>query len=91
MMSNLLPVGHVWRYREVRIKGKAYAHRQCGKCGRDFVKLPGSKRWTAVYVGLLEFVPLEDATNSRWMAEVCPGRPLPGERYAARSKRSDSS
>lgn len=88
-MSNLLPVGHVWRYREVRIKGKAYAHRQCGKCGRDFVKLPGSERWTAVYVGLLEFVPLEDETNSRWMAEVCPGRPLPGERNAAGSKRSD--
>jgi hypothetical protein len=86
-MSNLLPVGHVWSYREVQIKGKAYAHRQCRKCGRDFVMLPGSARWTAVHVGVFEFVPLEDDTNSRWMSQLCPGRPLPGERNAA-SKRS---
>jgi len=89
-MSNRLPDGHVWKRRELDFDGKAYLHHHCENCGRDFVKPKDVERWSAVYVGVFEFAPLEDGLNLRWLSEACPGRRLPEDRNEVRCRRPAS-
>jgi ribosomal protein S27AE len=75
--TNSLPVGHKWITHAIEIDQCIYAHRQCVRCGRDFVMPAHVGKWTAVHVGIFNFSPLDQATNQRWLAEECPGRWLP--------------
>ena len=86
-MSNRLPDGHVWRRRELDIDGEEYSQRHCQNCGRDFVTKTRLEQWHAVYVGVFEFIPLEQDMNSRWLNEPCPGRRLPEEYNELRSRK----
>jgi hypothetical protein len=86
-MSNRMPDGHQWSERKFEHNGKSYSHRQCKNCRRDFVIGGVFIRWTAVYVGVFEFAPLEDEVSFRWLAEPCPRRPLPHERNELRVRK----
>jgi hypothetical protein len=88
-MSNRLPDGHQWSQRDLDSDGKAYSHRHCQNCGRDFASEKGSERWTAVYVGAFAFSPLEEDVNLRWLAEPCPGYRIPEDSNENRSRKLD--
>ena len=77
--------GHDWSYRRVRLDGRETHHRHCKKCGRDFTS-SDSKNWVAVYVGIFEFIPLEDGVNFRWLTEPCPKNRLAEDRNEVRRR-----
>ena len=89
-MSNRLPDGHTWSHREVHFKGRTYCHRHCQNCGRDFAMQKGAEEWTAVYVGIFDFAPLEQDVNFRWLSEPCPGHRMPEDRNENRCRRADN-
>lgn len=83
---------HTWKEREIEVDGVVYLHRQCQNCGRDFAMKKGrDEQWNAVHVGSFQFDPLEDAVNSRWLAEPCPRRRLPEDRNENRIKKDHGS
>ena len=88
MSSNRLPDGHVWSQRDVDFHGRAYSHRHCQTCGRDFASQKGTDDWNAVYVGTFDFTPLEEDVNLRWLAEPCPERRMPEDQNENRCRKS---
>ena len=84
---SLSSTGHVWNHREVDLGDQPIQHVQCERCGRDFAVLLGDE-WVAVYVGALEFLPLDEPTNQRWRNEQCPGVHLPQDANSMRLHRA---
>jgi hypothetical protein len=70
---------HSWLRRQVQIDGRTFIHRRCLVCRRDFARPSDEGGWRAVHVGVLSFDFLDDEITQRWVSEICPGRPLPGE------------
>ena len=70
---------HSWLRRPIQINGRTFFHRQCLVCRRNFARLEDDPEWRAVHVGVLNLDFLDDETTQRWVSELCPGRPLPGE------------
>jgi hypothetical protein len=72
---------HRWasvRGRQVEIEsGNPLVQRHCTRCMRDFVEDPCSGERHAVYVSVFSFRMLPDQINQQWLAELCPGAPLP--------------
>jgi hypothetical protein len=72
---------HQWasaRGRQVEIEpGSLIVQRHCARCARDFVEDPSSGERRAVYVSVFSFRMLPDPINQKWLAEMCPGAPLP--------------
>src|SRR5438270_3102056 len=78
---------HDWARREVEVGTRRFFHRQCRKCGRDFVmSADDGEDWRAVHVQLTSFVDLDDATNARWLSEECPGHRLPEDNNDRRTR-----
>jgi hypothetical protein len=50
----------------------------------------GAEEWTAVYVGIFDFSPLEQDVNFRWLSEPCPGHRMPEDRNENRRRRADN-
>jgi hypothetical protein len=71
--------GHEWTIRDLIVSDVRYFHRQCRKCRRDLAMTVEENCWHAVHVGLLQFDYLNEETTTRWIAEQCPGYPLPDE------------
>ena len=89
-MSNRLSDGHAWSHRELDFQGRAYSHRHCQSCGRDFATEKGMEHWTAVYVGTFDFTPLDEEVNLRWLSEPCPGHRMTEDRNENRCRKPDS-
>ncbi len=72
---------HQWasvRGRQVEVEsGNPLVQRRCTRCGRDFVEDPSSGERHAVYVSVFSFRMLPDQINQQWLAEMCPGAPIP--------------
>ena len=74
---------HNWssvKGRRVEIEpGKPLIQHHCSRCRRDFIEdLPTGQRH-AVYVSVFSFRRLPDLITKRWIGELCPGAPLPGD------------
>ena len=66
------------RGRQVEIEsGNPLVQRHCTRCARDFVEDPASGVRHAVFVSVFSFRMLPDHINQQWLAEMCPGAPLP--------------
>ncbi len=50
---------------------------RCSRCRRDFVEDALTGERYAVYVSVFSFRRLPDPISSQWLAEPCPGAPLP--------------
>lgn len=59
--------------RKIVLNGLELFHRQCGVCGRDFVRTGGTHHWNAAYIGIFSIDVLPHEINERWVAEPCPG------------------
>ena len=69
---------HNWSKRRVEIEpGKPVIQHHCSRCARDFVEdTPTGERF-AVYVSVFRFRKLPEPITKQWLAELCPGAPLP--------------
>lgn len=64
--------------RQVEIEpGNPLVQRHCIRCRRDFVEDPSSGERRAVFVSVFSFRMLPEQINRQWLAEMCPGAPLP--------------
>ena len=72
---------HRWaspRGRKVEIEpGNPLVQHHCTRCARDFVEDPSSGERHAVFISVFSFRMLPDQINQQWLAEMCPGAPLP--------------
>ncbi len=66
-------------------RGKPVIQYHCSRCRRDFIEDPSSGQRDAVYVSVFSFRKLPDLITKQWLAELCPGAPLPYD-IAVRSK-----
>src|SRR5258708_39725593 len=57
--------------------GSPLVQRHCTRCMRDFVEDPCSGDRHGVYVSVFSFRMLPDQINQQWLAEMCPGAPIP--------------
>jgi hypothetical protein len=69
----------VWPHdRRVEVEpGYMVAHRQCKRCGRNFITILSSGDCHAVFVGAVSFYRLDDEVTERWLREPCPRVLLP--------------
>ena len=74
---------HHWvsvRGRQIEIElGKQLIQHHCSRCRRDFVEDPPTGERYAVYVSVFRFRKLPDLITKQWLAELCPGAPLPSD------------
>jgi len=72
---------HQWasaRGRKVEIEpGNPLVQRHCTRCARDFIENPSNGERRAVFVSVFSFRMLPEQINRQWLAETCPGAPLP--------------
>jgi hypothetical protein len=57
--------------------GKPVIQRRCSRCRREFIEDPSSAERCAVYVSVFSFRKLPEPISKQWLAELCPGAPLP--------------
>jgi hypothetical protein len=57
--------------------GKPLVHHQCSRCRRDFVEDSSTGERYAAYVSVFRLRRLPDLITRQWLAELCPGAPLP--------------
>jgi hypothetical protein len=74
---------HQWsskKPRQVEIEpDKPLRQHHCSSCRRDFVESLSGER-SAVFVSIFSFRRLPDHISTQWLAEMCPGAPLPFDR-----------
>jgi hypothetical protein len=74
---------HQWSQstpRELQLEsGQSVLQRQCIRCRRDFVIDQSSGARHAVFVSIISFYQLPEEVTMRWLAEPCPGKPLPSD------------
>ena len=58
----------------------------CRSCGRNFVDEMRRGNLYAVHLGAARFNRLSDETTNRWLAEPCPGKPLPSDATDLKSR-----
>ena len=72
---------HQWsdvRHRQIDIEpGKSLLQFHCSRCMRDFVEDTSTGERHAVYVSVFRLRNLPDQISAHWLAEMCPGAPLP--------------
>jgi hypothetical protein len=57
--------------------GKPVIQRHCLRCRRDFIEDLSCGQRYAVYVSVFSFRRLPEPITKQWLAELCPGAPLP--------------
>ena len=71
---------HEWfqpRPRQLELEtGQSVLHRQCTRCGRNFLIDASSGDRHAVHVSIFSFHRLHDEVNERWLTQRCPGKRL---------------